>query len=277
MSHTVMSRLTAQLGCEVELSSRIADLAAAVRKEAGNETFEVFTHAGAVGEWTMIETYRDRTAFETHLGKEHTKAFNMALGKLARGATSDVTELTRACLPEDSAAGIRGIDHVGITVPDIDAAADFLSAAFGAVALYDVQPAGAEPMQGPDVEHQLGLPQGARIEHMRLMRIGSSASLEMFRIANADQRSPADLVDYGLQHIAIYVDDMAAAAQRFRDAGGTLLSAPHPLGGVEDGENNSGVYGRAPWGMLIELISTPDGIDYSTQCVLPRWKPAPTR
>jgi len=38
----------------------------------------------------------------------------------------------------------RGIDHIGVTVPDIDAAARFLEATFGATTVYDVlQPSDA--------------------------------------------------------------------------------------------------------------------------------------
>ncbi|MEN7538466.1 antibiotic biosynthesis monooxygenase [Aurantiacibacter flavus] len=247
--------------------SRIAELAPAVREEAGNEGFEFFTRPDAEDGWTMIERYRDRAAFEAHLQAAHTRAFNAALENLVEDGASEVTELTPACQPQDAAPGIRGIDHVGVTVPDIDTASDFLSRAFDARALYDVLPANAEPMKGDDVEHQLGLPKGARI--------GASANIEMFRIANAEQAGSAGLADYGLQHIALYVDDMAAAAARLEEAGGTLLSDPHALAGVEGAQNNSGFYARAPWHMLIELISTPDGIDYPDDCPMPRLKPQP--
>ncbi|MCJ2182459.1 antibiotic biosynthesis monooxygenase [Novosphingobium sp. 1949] len=275
MPHIVMAQCTALPGCEDALHSRITDLASAVRMEAGNEGFEVFQHPKTERSWTMIERYRDRKAFDTHLGQPHTKAFNDALENLVEGGASYVTELVSACRSDDAAPGIRGIDHVGMTVPDIDVASKFLADAFGARTLYDVQPADADPMQGDEVEHQLGLPAGARIEHMRLMRIGASANIEMFRIANAEQADPAGLVDYGLQHIALYVDDIDAAARRLTNAGGALLSDPHPLSGVEGGECNSGVYARAPWGALIELISSPDGIDYPADCPMPRWKPQP--
>ncbi len=273
MPHIVMAQCTALRGQEDALESHIADLANAVRKEAGNEGFEVFRRPAAKRGWTMIERYRDREAFDTHLDQPHTKSFNDALEDLVEGGASDVTELAPACQPDDAAPTVRGIDHVGITVPDVDAASDFLSRAFGARTLYDVLPADEDPMQGAEVEHQLGIPAGARIEHMRLMRIGASANIEMFRIANANQAEAAGLADYGLQHIALYVDDMDAAVQRLTEAGGTLLSDPHPLAGVEDGARNSGVYARAPWGALIELISTPDGIDYPDDCPMPRWKP----
>lgn len=116
MPHIVMARCSALPGRETELSERIAELAACVRKEGGNESFEVYAHAEAEGVWTMIESYRDRAAFETHLDQSHTKAFDKALAALAKGGASDVSELAPTCLPDDAAPGIRGIDHVGVTV-----------------------------------------------------------------------------------------------------------------------------------------------------------------
>jgi hypothetical protein len=65
---------------------------------------------------------------------------------------------------------------------------------------------------------------------------------------------------------------MAAAAERFERAGGTLLSPPHGLAGVEDGPGNAGVYGRAPWGALIELITYPAGVDLPAGSPM-RWTP----
>lgn len=277
MPHVVLAECTALPGKQQQLESHIAALADAVRKEAGNERFEVFTKPDTERGWVMLEQYRDRAAFEAHLGLPHTQAFNTALETLAEGGGSNVTPLRVAVTPDDAVPGVRGIDHVGVTVPDIEAATDFLARAFGARTLYDVLPADAEPMAGAEVEHQLGIPEGARIVHMRLLRIGQAASIEMFRIEDAPQADSAGLHDFGLQHIAVYVDDMADAAARFCDAGGTLLSDPHPLAGVEAGDRNSGVYGRAPWGMLIELIATPDGIDYPEDCPLARWKPRPNR
>ncbi|PTQ10178.1 glyoxalase [Sphingomonas oleivorans] len=167
----------------------------------------------------------------------------------------------------------RAIDHVGLTVPDIEAATRFLAQAFDGRPVYDVQPIGQPPMAGAETERQLGLPKGAKIIHMRLIRIGDGPSIELFQFADAPQSSPAALPDFGFQHVALYVDDIDAAANRFEAAGGTLLSPPHPLGGVEDQGRNRGVYGRAPWGSLFELISYPDGIAYPGGTT--RWTPAP--
>ncbi|MDY8023772.1 hypothetical protein [Paenibacillus polymyxa] len=90
---------------------------------------------------------------------------------------------------------------------------------------------------------------------------------------NTPQAPATQLADYGLQHFAIYVDDMEVAAARFQQAGGTLLSPPHALTGFEAGTRNQFVYGRSPWGTIIELISYPDGILYPQESEAYRWTP----
>tara|TARA_B000000460_G_scaffold210845_1_gene158649 strand:+ start:1091 stop:2404 length:1314 start_codon:yes stop_codon:yes gene_type:complete len=165
---------------------------------------------------------------------------------------------------------IRGIDHVGITVPDIEAATKFFEEAFHAETLYDVQPKNQEPMNGSEVEKQLGLPKGSKIVHMRLLQIGESITMELFKIENADQDNAASLNDFGLQHLAIYVDDMSKATKLFTAAGGELLSEPHSLANMENQPGNSGVYGKAPWGTLIELITYPGGLKDKS---ITRWTP----
>jgi hypothetical protein len=70
-------------------------------------------------------------------------------------------------------------------------------------------------MSGPETEQQLGLPEGAKIVHMRLMRIGEGPSIEIIQFSDAHQRRASDLNDYGLQHFAPYVEDIEATAGRF--------------------------------------------------------------
>jgi len=158
------------------------------------------------------------------------------------------------------AAHPRGIDHVGLTVPDLESASRFLEEAVGAIPLYDVQALDAPPMAGSEAETQLGLPSGAKVVHMRLLRVGEGPSLELFQFADAPQRRAAALPDFGLQHFALYVDDIDEAAARFEAAGGELLSSPNALAGPEAAPRNRWLYGRAPWGSLIELITYPDGV-----------------
>jgi hypothetical protein len=101
-------------------------------------------------------------------------------------------------------------------------------------------------LKGPEAEKQLGMPEGGEIIHMRLMRIGDSAMLELFQVDKVEQGASQTIADYGLTHIGVCVDDIDAAAEQFREAGGRLLAPIRGLTGVEGGKGNEGVYGRAP-------------------------------
>jgi catechol 2,3-dioxygenase-like lactoylglutathione lyase family enzyme len=171
---------------------------------------------------------------------------------------------------------VRGMDHVGMTVPDIEEATNFFKEAFQAGVCYDVQKPEHDPMKGEEVEKQLGLPDGFSIIHMRLLRIGDGPTIELFQLGNKTDGEPARISDMGLHHFGFYVDDMETASRAFESAGGTLLTDPHPLAGVEDGPRNAGVYGTTPWGSLIELLTYPDGIDYPEESEAERWTPAKT-
>ncbi|WP_158583382.1 antibiotic biosynthesis monooxygenase [Salinisphaera sp. Q1T1-3] len=274
MTRTVIARATPLAGQADALRRQIETLAHAVRAEPGNIRFEVYTEADGQT-LQILESYRDDAAFDAHAKSAHTQRFNEALTDIVEGGASTVTELQAIVARPSAAPGIRAIDHVGVTVPNVDEATAFFESAFGAVTVYDVLPKDGEPMAGEGPEHELGLTSGTQIVHMRLMRIGNGPCVEMFQMADAESRQAPRLEDFGLTHFGLYVDDIEAAASRFEQAGGTLLSATHPLAGVEDGERNAGVYGRTPWGMLVEFITYPDGIEYAENQVITRWTPTP--
>lgn len=168
---------------------------------------------------------------------------------------------------------IRAIEHVGITVPDIDAATRFFEQAFGAQVLYDMLD---EPLGGPAVEAGLGIAPGAVIQVIRMLRLGNGPNLELFSYSGVAQAQPVVPSDYGIQHICIYVDDIDAAADQLEKAGGTLLSHPGELPGGDAGEGNRYVYTRTPWGSTIELVTYPSAQAYERHTGLRRWRPAKT-
>ncbi|WP_260871000.1 hypothetical protein [Paenibacillus xylanexedens] len=61
----------------------------------------------------------------------------------------------------------RGIDHIGVTVPDIEEATVFFKKAFDAKIAYDNKKLEDEPLAGPNVEKTLGLKKGTKVIHMR--------------------------------------------------------------------------------------------------------------
>lgn len=170
---------------------------------------------------------------------------------------------------------VRGIDHVGVTVPDIDAATAFFVDALDAFVLYDTLPADAGPDAGPTVERRLGLPAGTRKLRTRMLALADGPGVELFEFDGPEQRPPARPCDLGLQHLALYVDDLAAAVGRVRSAGGEELAAPARLPGPESGPHNEFVYCRTPWGMTIELLHYPSPQLYEQATVARRWRPKP--
>lgn len=168
----------------------------------------------------------------------------------------------------------RGIDHVGVTVPDVEEATDFFKNVFDAKVAYDNQKPHEEPLAGPDTEQTLGLKKGAKVIHIHILAIGSSGNIELFKYGDTEQREPAIASDLGVQHFAIYVDDIDEVAKRFVDAGGELLTEPEDfLGSIESGTGRF-LYARTPWGMLIELLSyDPDKLDYPEDSETERFTP----
>jgi len=185
---------------------------------------------------------------------------------------SSLPELCITKLKNMKSTNFKGIEHIGITVPDIDSAVEFLKNALDAELLYELISENDEPMKGTETEQQLGLPKGSEIVRMSFLKISNGPGLELFQFENTASRDAVALNDFGLTHFSVYVDDIEAAANQFEKAGGKLLSKPHALAGIEEGERNRGVYGKAPWGSLIELISLKDGLK-NKSLDEKRWKP----
>ena len=169
---------------------------------------------------------------------------------------------------------VRAIDHIGITVPDLEAAATFLEKAFGATAIYDNIIPTDPPQQGEETEEILGVAKGSRIMHMRMMRIGDGACIELFEMSVPGERKK-DIIpsDVGLQHFAVYTEDIEETKRKFQEAGGKLLKGPNEMLGREKGEGNSFMYAVTPWGTLVELISYPSSLEIEKTTPLRRWKP----
>lgn len=168
----------------------------------------------------------------------------------------------------------RGIQHIGVTVPDLDAATDFFKNGLGAKVAYDGLTLDDDPRQGPEVEPQLGLPSGAKILKQRMVVIGEGPGLEVFEI-DAPHQSASGLADYGLNHISLYCDDLPGCLERLVQAGGEALSEIHGNSRHEDSPGNGSVYVRAPWGMLVELQTIPQGHYYGPDSEAEVWMPQP--
>ncbi len=168
----------------------------------------------------------------------------------------------------------RGIDHVGLTVVDIEAAARFLIEGLGATVLYETLSLGDPPLHGRDLESAVRLPSGASIEEIRMYKLGNGPGVELFRYKAEGQREAARGCDLGWQHISMYVDDLESCVERAVAAGAIQLHEPWLLMNAESGANNRFCFLRTPFGPLLEFVSFPSDQAYEVTTGLRRWKPA---
>ena len=118
---------------------------------------------------------------------------------------STTTEPTKGPLP-----GLRGIDHIGLTVPDLDQAAAFFTDVLGCTTVTRVGPFRDD--SGSFMADVLDVHPRAVIERIVLQRCGHGSNIELFKYTAPDQTTlhPRNS-DIGAHHLAFYVDDIDAA------------------------------------------------------------------
>ena len=150
--------------------------------------------------------------------------------------------------------GLRRLDHVGFTVPDIDQAHQFLVDVLGCEYLYTLGP--FEP-DGDWMATHLNVHPDTRMLN-RWFRCGEQAVFEVFHYESPDQRLEVPRnSDVGGHHVALYVDDLEAAIEHLRAHGVPVLEGPNASRGPAEG--NRWIYFLSPWGMQFELVSYPGG------------------
>ncbi len=152
--------------------------------------------------------------------------------------------------------GLRGVDHIGITVPDLDAADRFLVDVLGCEYLYSLGPYRHDDTDWM-AEH-LGVDARAVMQRLHFYRCGAQAIFEVFQYSAPDQADvPPRNSDVGGHHVAFYVDDLDVALEHLHAHGVEVLGAPTSSTGPSEGQR--WVYFRAPWGLQFELVSYPGG------------------
>ena len=148
--------------------------------------------------------------------------------------------------------GMRGTDHVGITVPDLKQAVDFFVNVIGCEAFYKLGPFKAD---NDWMEMHLNVNPRAEIPTMQLVRGGSGTNYEVFQWSSPDQKTtPPRNSDAGGHHIAFFVDDMDKAVAHLKKHNVKMFGDPTVMGqGPSAGE--SWMYFLSPWGAQMELVT----------------------
>jgi catechol 2,3-dioxygenase-like lactoylglutathione lyase family enzyme len=158
---------------------------------------------------------------------------------------------TRTGLP-----GLTGVDHIGITVPDLGAADRFLVDVIGCEYMYSLGPFRHDDSDW--MREHLGVHPRAVMQRLHFYRCGGAAVFEIFQYSAPEQDSaPPQNSDVGGHHVALYVEDLDAAVAHLRAHGVTVFGDPTVSRGPSEGQR--WVYFLAPWGMQFELVSYPDG------------------
>ena len=165
--------------------------------------------------------------------------------------------------------GLRGVEHIGITVPDFDQAYDFFVGVLGFEPFYR-----HGPYKGDWMESTLNVHPDAEIRRVQQLCGGAGLNIELFEYASPDQKHQMPRnTDWGGHHIAIYVDDFDAALAYLRAKGVKVLGEPtHRTDGPSAGL--TWVYFQAPWGLTLELVSYPHGKGYEATNPERLWHPA---
>lgn len=154
--------------------------------------------------------------------------------------------------------GLSHVDHVSLTVPDLDAAVRFYCDVIGGMELYRVGPFDAAALpRMPDgrdwTEAHLGVA-GARLT-LAVLQIGSNLMLELFQYDRPhDKKSlPPRNCDNGGHHLALKVADIQEAVSFLRAKGLVVMEGPvtmetGPTAGLK------WIYFLDPWGNQLELF-----------------------
>jgi catechol 2,3-dioxygenase-like lactoylglutathione lyase family enzyme len=171
----------------------------------------------------------------------------------------------------DSIPGMRGHDHTGITVPDLDQAVDFFTNVVGCKKAMSFGPFADD--KGTFMQDVLGVDPKAVIEQITMVRCGYGSNIELFQYTAPDQKdlTPKNS-DIGGFHIAFYVDDVAAAKAYLEAKGVKTRMGPIPVTEGPAGGQTI-LYFQAPWGLQLEAISYPNGMNYEKGAETVLWSP----
>jgi glyoxylase I family protein len=137
---------------------------------------------------------------------------------------------------------IKGVHHIAIGVPDIEAGLAFYCDILG----FDLDWRSDISAVNEKAGAAVGLP---GFEAKMAMLKGSNLCLELWQYSNPEPRDlRSDPSDLGYPHMALAVEDIDAEYVRLAAAGMTFVGPPVDFG------TQKAIYGRDPFGNIIELL-----------------------
>jgi len=182
--------------------------------------------------------------------KKQIKVTAVASALLASAAISN--------LDAQQKAGILGVDHVGINVPDMNQAVHFFTDVLGFSAVTTLGPIPLDDTWKNNNHMQSGT--GAVT--IKMVKAGTGANIELFEYQdNKGSKQYPGGDDIGASHIAFYTDDIKQSVKFLKSKGVQFLDETF-LMPSDDTEGETWVYFLTPWGAKMELVSYSNGKGY---------------
>jgi catechol 2,3-dioxygenase-like lactoylglutathione lyase family enzyme len=154
----------------------------------------------------------------------------------------------------------RSVDHVGVTVPDLEEAVDFFVRVLGCELLYRTRRAFDD--DGDWMARHYGVDARAALT-TAMLRCGPLTNVELLSWElPAGSPPPADRTSAGVAHLAIYVDDLDAAARYLAAHPGVRVLGPPTVVVGEPNEGAAFVNVLVPGGLCLELVKWPPLMPY---------------
>lgn len=146
----------------------------------------------------------------------------------------------------------RRVDHIGLTVPDIEQAHAFMIDALGFELATEIGPIAESPAW---MRENLAVDGAARLKVIRTYRRPDGAAVELFEYdMPGAETTPRQGQHVGAAHVALEVEDIHAAVEALKTHDVRLYGEPKQVeGGPLDGL--WWVYFAAPWGQLFEYVA----------------------
>jgi catechol 2,3-dioxygenase-like lactoylglutathione lyase family enzyme len=166
--------------------------------------------------------------------------------------------------------GIRGIDHIGLTVPNLEEAIDFFVNVIGCTPSYSLGPFESSEW----LAETLDVSEATTMKKLQFLRCFNGSNLELFEYQSEDQNTmlPKNS-DIGGHHLAFYVDDFDVALNYLKEKNVCILGTPTVrTEGLSAGQ--TWIYFKSPWGLQLELVSYPNGKGYEKSFHEKLWHPS---
>jgi catechol 2,3-dioxygenase-like lactoylglutathione lyase family enzyme len=164
------------------------------------------------------------------------------------------------------------MEHIAFTVPELDEAVRFFTEVLGCEYFYPIGP--FRDPEGTWFEDNLDLHPRSEIPKACLLRCGHGSNFEIFEYeAPGQRREMPKMSDWGGVHLAFYVDDIEAGVAYLEAEGIRVLGGAKDGLGIEGGEGSAFAHFLTPWGLLLELVSFPNGKQYMEGRDRLLWRP----